>query len=322
MVELFVIVDTLSFRANFESYAELVDFLGIEGVDFLSSDKRFNMNYMYSLFYEGIKIGCDGQAGWNYYIHMSGKGCRTFEDIQGEGFSWEKFLFKLSLKVRNNLAAITRIDLACDEYSNTLNLARAEKYLIQKKYLTRCPDSSIRLVKFGEECLYVGSTQSKTLMRIYNKKLERGYDKEDNEEIEFWHRCELQLRDEHSQQVVLEIGEGQNIGKVFAGHTRYHFNFLTKPNKRDGCQSRIPIAGWWNDFLCNASEIAWSKAPGTEYNMHRLQKYAIGNAGSSIKTMIEAQNLDAEQLYAIYTEPGIKLREDQKAFIRAHGGKI
>ncbi len=317
-----VIVDTISFRANFDTYNEVVDFLGIEGIDFLPSNKRFNMNYMYSLSYQGIIIGCDGQACWNYYIHMSGKGCRAFEDIQGEGFKWEDFLFKLALKVRAEEAALTRIDLAVDEYSNTLNLARCEKYILHKKYLTRCPDSSIRLTKFGEECLYIGSTQSKTLMRIYNKKLERGYDKEDNEEIEFWHRCELQLRDEHAQQVVLEIGEGQNMGKVFAGHCRYHFNFLTKPNKRDGCQSRIPIAGWWNEFLCNASEIAWSKAPGTEYNMHRLQKYAIGNAGSSIKTMIEAQHLNPEQLYAIYTEPGIKLREDQKAFIRAHGGKI
>ena len=202
-----------------------------------------------------------------------------------------------------------------------MNLERAERYILQKKYLTRCPDSSIRLTKFGEECLYVGSPQSKTLLRIYNKKLERGYAKEDFEEIEFWHRCELQLRDEHAQQVVIEIGEGHNIGKVFAGHTRYHFNFLTKENKRDGCQSRIPVATWWNNFLCNASEIAWSQTPGSEYNMHRLQKYAIGNAGSSIKTMIEAQGLNAEQLYAIYTEPGIKLREDQKAFIKYYGGR-
>ena len=316
-----VIVDTISFRANFDSYEKLVDFLGIEGIDFLSSDKRFNMNYLSSLFYEGIKIGIDGQAGWEYYIHMSGKGCRTFEDIQGDNFSWEKFLFNLSLKIKCNEVALTRIDLACDEYDNVLNLERAERYILQKKYLTRCPDSSIRLTKFGEECLYVGSPQSKTLLRIYNKKLERGYSKEDFEEIEYWHRCELQLRDEHAQQVVIEIGEGQNIGKVFAGHTRYHFNFLTKENKRDGCQSRIPVATWWNSFLCNASEIAWSQTPGSEYNMHRLQKYAIGNAGSSIKTMIEAQGLNAEQLYAIYTEPGIKLREDQKAFIKHYGGR-
>lgn len=319
-----IIVDTISFRANFDTYENFVDFLGIFPDDwdkFETSDKRFNMNYSHSYFYEGIRIGFDGQAGWEYYIHMSGKGCRTFEDIQGDGFDWFKFILKLYLKVRNGSATLTRIDIACDDLQGIFDINTLEKSIEFEKYLSRCTKKSIRLVKFGEECLYVGSTQSLALLRIYNKKLERGYDPGDKE-IPHWWRCELQLRDEHAQQVVCEWAETQNIGKVYTGHVLKHIRFLTKPNRRDGTQHRINTATWWKAFLGDAEKIEWVSSKGSEYNMTKLQKYAIGNAGSSIQTMIKAKNLNAEQLFSIYTDEGIKLREDQKAFIRAHGGVI
>lgn len=315
-----IIVDTLSFRANFDSYEKMVDFLGIENVDFLPGG-RFNMNYLTSLYYEGIKIGCDGQSGWGTYVHMSGKGCRTFEDIHGEGFDWFKFIFNLSLMVKAGTAAITRIDIACDEYAGVFNVNTLERAISEDKYISRCPKTSIRLVKFGEECLYVGSTQSLTLLRIYNKKLERGYTPED-EEVPHWWRCELQCRDEHAEQIVLEWAEIQNIGKIFSGHVLQHIRFTTKPNRHDGTQSRINTAGWWKTFLNCSEGIPWVSSKGSEYNMTKLQRYAIGNAGSSVKTLIKSKNLNAEQLYSIYTDPIINLREDQKAFIRAHGGVL
>lgn len=316
-----IIVDTLSFRANFESYEKLVDFLGIDSVDFLPSDKKFNMNYLYSYFYEGIKIGMEGQAGWEYYIHMSGKGCRTFEDIRGEGFDWYEFIYKLYLKIKDGTAAVTRIDIACDEMQGVFNIKLLENSIEKNKYLSRCPKTSIRLMKFGEECLYVGSTQSLALLRIYNKKLERGYDPGD-QEVPHWWRCEYQLRDDHAQQIVIEWAESNDIGKIYAGHLMNHIRFLTKPNLRDGTQHRINTAPWWKAFLNNAEQIAWVSSKGSEYNMSKLQRYAIGNAGSSVKTMIKSKGLNAEQLYAIYTDPIINLREDQKAFIKAHGGKL
>lgn len=316
-----IIVDTLSFRANFESYEKLVDFLGIDSVDFLPSDKKFNTNYLYSYFYEGIKIGMEGQAGWEYYIHMSGKGCRTFEDIRGEGFDWYKFIYKIYLKIKDGTAAVTRIDIACDEMQGVFNIKLLENSIEKNKYLSRCPKTSIRLMKFGEECLYVGSTQSLALLRIYNKKLERGYDP-GNQEVPHWWRCEYQLRDDHAQQIVIEWAESGDIGKIYAGHLIKHIRFLTKPNRRDGTQHRINTAPWWKAFLNNAEQIAWVSSKGSEYNMSKLQRYAIGNAGSSVKTMIKSKGLNAEQLYAIYTDPIINLREDQKAFIKAHGGKL
>lgn len=316
-----IIVDTISFRANFESYEKMIDFLHIDGLDFVPGN-RYNMNYLNSLYYEGIIIGYNGQCGWEYYIHMSGKGCRAYEDIlMSMGVSWFHIIFNLALKVRAGTAAVTRIDIACDEMDGIFNCKTLERYIYQEKYLSRCPKKSIFLEKFGKECLYVGSTQSLALLRIYNKKLERGYDPGDKE-IPHWWRCELQLRDEHAQQVVCEWAESQNIGKVYAGHVLKHIRFLTKPNRRDGTQHRINTATWWKAFLGDAEKIEWVSSKGSEYNMSKLQKYAIGNAGSSIQTMIKAKNLNAEQLFSIYTDEGIKLREDQKAFIRAHGGVI
>ena len=316
-----IIVDTLSFRANFDSYEKMIDFLHLEGLDFVPGAK-FNMNYLNSLYYEGIKIGYNGQSGWGYYIHMSGKGCRTFEDIlNAAGVSWFHIIFNLALKVRAGEASITRIDIAGDEFEGIFNCKTLERYIAQNKYVSRCPAKSIRLTKFGEECLYIGSTQSLTLMRIYNKKLERGYDPGD-QDIPHWWRCELQLRDDHAEQLVLEWADNNNIGHIFTGHCLYHIKFTSKENKKDGCQSRLNIAHFWDKFLQASESIPWVSEKGSDYNMTKLQKYAIGNAGSSVKTMIKAKNLNAEQLFAIYNDPIINLREDQKAFIRAHGGKI
>ena len=320
-VNLVILVDTISFRANFESYEKMIDFLHLEGIEFLPGS-RFNMNYLNSLYYEGIKIGYNGQAGWSYYIHMSGKGCRTYEDILNScGVSWYHIIFNLALKVRSGEASITRIDIAGDEFDNIFNCKTLERYISQNKYVSRCPSKSIRLTKFGEECLYVGSTQSLTLMRIYNKKLERGYDQGD-QDIPHWWRCELQLRDDHAEQLVLEWADTNNIGHIYTGHCLYHIKFTSKENKKDGCQSRLNIAHFWDKFLQASESIPWVSEKGSDYNMSKLQKYAIGNAGSSIKTMIKSKGLNADQLYAIYTDPSINLREDQKAFIRAHGGYI
>lgn len=313
-----LIVDTLSFRANFGSYEKMVDFLGIEGVDFLPGN-RFNMNYLTSLYFEGIKIGIDGQAGWDTYVNMSGKGCRAFEDIRGAAFNWFTFISELADMVRAGRAAITRIDLAGDEFEGVFSCDRLEQFILKDKFVSRCPKKSITLQKFGKEILYVGSPQSLTLLRIYNKKLERGFDESD-EDIPHWWRCELQCRDEHAQQIVLEWSDCGDVGAVYCGHTLQHIRFTTKPNKHDGTQSRLNTASWWSAFLCNAEAIKWVSVKGSEYNMTKLERYAIGNAGSSVKTMILSKQLSADELFRIYTEPSINLRQDQIAFIKSRGG--
>lgn len=319
-----LIVDTISFRVRSLSSSEFFEFLGIDDkkVPWLPGG-RFNMNYLNSISYVGIKIGYGGVKGWDFYVHMSGKGCRTFEDLHSKRWNWEEFINKLGRFIDKGIVVITRLDLACDSFDDTLNLQRIEKHIIQHKFLSKCPEKSIRLVKFGEECLYVGSPQSLTLLRIYNKKLERGYSSDDTD-IPFWYRCEMQLRDEHAQQVIYEwyqfindVPGSVNIGKIYAGHCMEHVKFLTKPNKKDGCQSRIPVVKWWRDFLDNSSCIKWSTVKGSEYNMTKLEKYAVNNAGSSILTMIYSQNLTAEKLYKKYTENSdIHLRPDQLEFIR------
>ena len=317
MLKVPVIVDTLSFRLRETTLEKTLDFLGL-GYGDVPWDSRggFNVNYRSSLYCEGIRIGFDSVSDWDTYVHMSGRGCRYFEDVMSRSncFNWFSVLNHLCECVRAGTAAITRIDLACDVYTDVLRLDRIERYIIQHKYITRCSDRSIRLVKFGEECLYVGSTQSLTLLRIYNKKLERGYSPEDSE-IDFWYRAELQFRDSHAEQVVLELGDRHQIGSVFCGHLRYHFNFLKDVNKRDGTQSRIPLAAWWRDFLNDEEPIDWIPAPGSEYNLSRLERYALKGCGSTIKTLIRSKGWNAKRLYEFYNSDTISLRVDQQSLI-------
>lgn len=319
-----VIVDTLSFRVNFASLENLFDFLGIsyEGseVYFSYSDKVFNRNYIASLFYEGIKIGVDGQKGWQFYVSMSGKGCRTFEDLHDKTFSWFDFIKRLSSRIDEGLACVTRIDIACDEKEGIFNIDKLENCIEKDKFLSRCPKDSIRLVKYGEECLYVGSPKSIALLRIYNKKLERGYSVDDTD-IPHWWRCEFQLRDEHANQIVKEWVDTQNIGNVFAGHVLKHIRFLTKPNLKDGNQHRINTAPWWKKFLCNANKLEWVSTKGSEYNLTKAERFAVNSAGSSVKTMIEALDLSPQELFDIYMTSDINLRPDQRALIKKYKGE-
>ena len=150
-----VIVDTLAFRARGMGLSEFFDFLGLKEFDTpWSACGNYNMNYLSSLRYNGIIIGYEGQKGWDLYFYASGKGCRTFEDLRGSDFKWESLIAKLGTLIKDEKCAITRIDIAVDSFDETLNLQRIEKYISSQKILSKCPMSSIRLVKFGEECFY------------------------------------------------------------------------------------------------------------------------------------------------------------------------
>ena len=310
-----ILVDTLSFRCNFKTWEDLLAFLNLNSIDeFEFVGKTFNVNYTSSYLYEGIRIAFGGSQGWYYYIHMSGKGCRTYEDIQGEGFNWYDLISKL---YKYPDCYITRIDLACDEREGVFDIETLESHISDNTFVSHCLKSSMRLVKFGEECLYVGSPKSMSMLRIYNKKLERGFS-DDDEEIPHWWRCEFQLRDERAMQVVREWCECGSVGPVFAGHVKKHIRFTNTVNTHNGNQNEYITADWWNDFLEHANALRWVSRKGSEYNLSRLQRYAIGNAGSSVKTLIKAKKLTADELYNIYMNADIKLRPDQVSFIEAH----
>lgn len=104
------------------------------------------------------------------------------------------------------------------------------------------------------------------------------------------------------------------------GKLREHIRFLTRPNDKLNAQ-RIPEAKFWVNFCSDCSRIKFIYEPGSEYNLSRLERFCVKGAGSSLKTLILAENMTAEQLYKKFTSNEIFLRQDQKELIEKYDGK-
>lgn len=303
------LVDTLSFRAADCSKNEIISFLGLESSEIPWEDGSAFNGYPFSIYYAGIKIGYGGLRGFDCYVHMSGKGCRTWEDLSAFN-SWRELL--VNLRLNFNQYHITRIDIACDDFTDRLNVKKLGKYYELDKYSSRC--KYITYMLGSEEIFYCGSPQSDTRLRIYNKKLERGYTEPEDLDGRPWYRAEFQFRDNTAAAFIDEMIRSDDIGITFLGKLREHIRFLSKPNDKTNAQ-RIPEARWWVEFCNDAARVKLIKEVGSEYNKEKLLDFCYRTAGSSVKTLIKSQKLTPEQLWNSFTNPLIRLRSDQEQFI-------
>ncbi len=305
------LVDTLSFRAVSLNRFEILEFLGLENkINEWEDGVGFN-GYPNAMYYNGIKIGYNGQRGFECYVHMSGKGCRTWEDYTDLA-GWSELLQLLANN--KDMFHMARIDIACDDFTDTLRIKRLQRHYELNKYSTR--STFITFVTGSEEIMYVGAPQSDTRLRIYNKKLERGYKPEDNE-FEHWYRAEFQFRDKVASACVDELVNSNNIGKTFLGKLREHIRFLSKPNDKRNAQ-RISEAKWYIDFCQNCARVKFIYEAGTDYNLSKLERFCLKGAGSSLKTLILTEKLTPDSLYKKFTSNDIILRQDQKELIKKY----
>ena len=307
-------VDWLAFRVRSVPQNDIFSFLGIfKKIEWRLGGACFN-SYLESLHYGHITIGLKGQKGFDYYVSLSGQGCREFEDLMPSDWSWEDFLYRLS---SNPDVSFSRLDIAGDERDGFFNVDRLDRYIKAGKYATKCKTPS--LTKYGREVCYIGSSQSKVLMRIYNKKMERGYDPDDDDGRPWW-RCELQMRDDYARQFIEHCRESCS-GSAYCGHCLNHIRWLQKPNDRENSQ-RILTAKWYRDFLGDCEKMKFS-APGSSYNYSKLQRYCLHTAGSSVVTLAKFFNMSPEQFYDYFVNNDkIKLRPDQLDLISSKGLKL
>lgn len=301
-------VDWLAFAVQSVPDKDIFSFLGIfQQLDWHVGSGNFGA-YPDTLRYGSIVIGINGVNGYEFYVQLSGQGCREFEDLMPEGWSWEDFLKRLYSDVN---VSIRRLDIAGDEREGFFNIDRFDKAVKACKYATRCKMPTVQ--KYGREVCYVGSAHSSVLVRFYNKKLERGFSPEDDDGRPWW-RAEIQLRDDYCYQMIGDILKF-GIGKAFSGHLLNHIRWLSKPNNKENSQ-RISTVRWYSDFLGECEKLKFTSAPGAEYNLSKLSRYVIHQAGSSVYTFCKVTGFDAQQFYDFFmNNDNIKLRNDQLDFI-------
>lgn len=305
------LVDTISFRVANYDLNFLLQFLGLFELKIPWESRNGRYNYKSSIYYEGIQILYGGTEGFECYVTMSGKGCRTYEDLLSA--SSDNLWLSLFSDIRNepDNFHIARIDIALDDYTDALEIEKLVKYYRAKKFSSKC--SNVRYVLGSEECFYVGSPQSEILLRIYNKKLERGYSEPEDLDGKPWYRAEMQFRDHKATSVIDEV-LNRGIGETFQGVLNNHCRFLSKSNDGKNAQ-RINNAGFWDYITGGSRKIKLITEPGSLYNKAKLDRYER-QFRSSVKTLIYSEGLTADELYSRFVDCKIELNNDQETYIR------
>lgn len=278
---------------------ELVEMLGLNDVVFQPMRTRY---YQFGQYYDGILIAYNTDEFSNeitdVFLDMSGKGCRTVEQLNEREFDWFKFIHTFDAELRDRRAHISRIDIACDVTDGSIGYERIYKYAMHDMFVCRSkvlPDVRQRRT----EEVYFGAPSSDRFLRIYNKALEQGLP--DTE----WIRFEFQMRNDNAISWYLNWCENEDIGKLYAGVMLDYLRFVDIPAnwkldikeiKRQNLRSKLPTAKWWKDFLGECERTPQMYLPGEEFTLLKLENYLEKQTYSSLKAYIIAHGGDMTKL--------------------------
>lgn len=276
-----ILFDWLSVRVRNMSVFDLVDLLGMTDCKWEQFDYGRN-GYRHQITVGGVTILSQGhREDMGILLEMSGQGCRYYETYGRN--DWGGLLqFCLSDASDINL---TRLDVAFDDHTGLLDIHRLHADTAEQSYVSR---SRTWKVTYGSKgtSLYYGSDQSNTLIRIYDKAAERGFDPEELH----WVRVEMQLRDNIAQ----GFADGflcRDLGEQFCGVLKRYLRFCVP--SEDTNKSRWATAPYWDEFLGAVSAIRCWESPGVEYNMENLDHFLFGTAANGLLTYIRAYGVPA-----------------------------
>jgi phage replication initiation protein len=303
----FYLFDWITFTTKSHEIEDVKELLGLEHVYWEEGSGR--NGYKDSFWYESISIHYNGRDNMGVCCEMTGKGCRAFESY---GHGCYESLFKVILNPSNDIN-VTRLDIAFDDHDGLLDLKKLVTDTILQNYTAEYRKHKIIQGSDGTSIEH-GKRISPTMIRIYDKAAERGYDSDKH-----WVRIELQLKRERAKAFIERfMDDDTSISRTFRGTV---FNYLryTVPSKTDTNKRRWKTAKYWQKFIDGAEKVTLWKKPGVEYNLSNLERFAINQAGGAIKTLIringlvpylqsifakEYQNPKYERLISQYGEAG------------------
>lgn len=266
-----ILYDWLSFTSKQRDPRYLAELLGLQDLPWqITKGAR---GYQDRLYFNSISIHYNGREDMGIWCEMSGQGCRAFEDLTELPGKWND-LFSIITTLGLH---ITRLDVAYDDHTGTLDMNQIVQDTRNKEYVSKSDSWSILESNKGQTVVH-GSEKSDTLIRIYDKARERNC-----AENIHWIRCELQLRRDRAASFVQL---GLPIGEAYCGVVMNYLRYVD-PADTDTNRWRWPIKDYWANMLCNATAISIYQAPGLEYNLDRCEKYVIGQAGNAIDAYIE-----------------------------------
>lgn len=148
---------------------------------------------------------------------------------------------------------LTRLDCAFDDRNSCVPLStirhaiEAGQCVTRADHLQRISSRSIHHDTPSGETLYLGSPQSQTLLRIYDKRLE-SQTKQREDWQDYGIRWELELKKDRAQVCgqVLSYLEETDWLEFMIGVLRGYVDFrATTREEEDECRYRAPLLDWW-----------------------------------------------------------------------------
>lgn len=283
MNENIILVDWFTFSFKELDFQTIIDWLGLTSIDWIDIGGHYG--YHSAKFYGGMWILYDGREDMGICIEFSGQGCRQYET------SGNRPLHQLVNDVAAiSTANITRLDIAFDDVDHEgeglldvhkiERLARIDRYI--SKFGTRSGEWSGKHSDGDEKnplaySVYFGSSSSDVRFRIYDKSQERGG-------LDYhWVRFEIQLRHTAALNFIKQEGA---IGHKFYGVINNYLRFIV-PSKTDTNRRRWASPEWWIKFLAHTDKISVFTRKDVDYNLSRLERYVMEQAGNSIVTYIK-----------------------------------
>lgn len=287
------------------SMQNIYEMLGLKGTENFEQIKSF-LGYEHCIIFDGVRIHwTDNLKLYEVCIDLSGKGCRTIEFLNENQFDWFQFFSDLDFVDNHAQVNISRLDVACDDLDGVLDYDTLCDYTKERKYI--CKATCEPWWTFGRKKeLVFGSEHSDRLLRIYDKALEqRNMLKKKHPELmalipEHWIRAEFQLRDDNALSFLMNWLKVNDLGKCYSGTMNDYLRFVTKTvdSVRLNYQ-RYNTTRWWVKFLGSAEKLKKCYIVGREYTISSIYEYLDAQAGSSLKTVLEADEGDISRLMEI-----------------------
>ena len=290
-----ILIDDLSMTWKYDNFGNLFEQLGL--TDVVTQPIRTKY-YEYGEYFDGVLIAYNKDSDGvvtDTFLDISGKGCRTIEQLNNLDFDWRRFLMNYSVDFFERRANITRIDIACDLEDEEVSFDKLRKYSENELYVCKSKVFP-KIIYKREECIYFGSEKSNRLLRIYNKALEQNLDI-------YWIRLEFQLRNECAMSWFLNWQKESDVGKLWQGVMKDYLRFVAPPKgssieevKKSRNQHTLKTTDWWQKLIGEAERIGQLYLPGEEYTLERLEHYLEKQTYSSLKTYAIAHDGDLTRL--------------------------
>lgn len=297
-----ILIDYFAFTIKDYEPEDVITLLGLDGINFIDLDRA--RGYAHRYYYDGVNImfGCSQEGRESeVFVEMSGQGCRVYESYGNN--DW----FGLAYFVLNtDSAKMSRLDVAYDDFNGLLDLDLIKQDVASGSWVSRCENISVvneyninGLIGSSVTC---GKRGSNISCRIYDKAAERNR----QDEIPHWIRCELQIRHKHADNFLyyllcddcksiygIDIDDNRRLDSLYFAVLNHFLRFIDMSGN-DSNRWRLPLAEHWKKFVesYHGNGISLYSAPGVEYNVLKLRHCVEEQYGAMIFTYIELFGID------------------------------